>query len=332
VLLEAAACRRIDGEVALRSGHAVLVEGDLDAGVERDVARPTVRQRIDDPERLAGLERPGVDDGVAVAVEREAVDHTGLKRRVGHEPRRAVTRLRPSLHPKRRFDRDSTGQHGGRLAGHAGQPELRIECEHAAGLVRRGQLGDRRRREARDRREIDRSRRERGRGLGGANTRLCGGVRRDCGAIASRRPAPGEEPPDKGDGQRGDDPDADADARSPPGLARRGIRPMRSPAVGVRDLGGSGSCSCAGRIEAGWSVGRPDDGSAFRAIGEVGLQPVDVPGGEPVRRHRRELAGSFVVEHRIDSPSGIDQAGCGTLGRVAGDDLLAPRDARSFRL
>jgi hypothetical protein len=48
----------------------------------------------------------------------------------------------------------------------------------------------------------------------------------------------------------------------------------------------------------------------------VTVQPVEVAGGDLVRRDRGELSGSFVVEHRIDSPSGIDQAGCGTLGRV----------------
>ena len=61
MLFEATVDVRADGHVALGVHDAVLVEGDLDAGVERDVGLGVVRQGPDDAQRLVRLERPCTD-------------------------------------------------------------------------------------------------------------------------------------------------------------------------------------------------------------------------------------------------------------------------------
>ena len=67
VLLETALHVRFDGQVRGRVDDAILVERHLDARVERDVGFLVVGQGRDDPQRLAGLERPGVEGLALVA-------------------------------------------------------------------------------------------------------------------------------------------------------------------------------------------------------------------------------------------------------------------------
>jgi hypothetical protein len=58
VFLEATLDPGFDREMTGGVDDPVLVEGDLDAGIQRDVGPGGARQRPDDPQRLVGLERP----------------------------------------------------------------------------------------------------------------------------------------------------------------------------------------------------------------------------------------------------------------------------------
>ena len=77
MLLEAAVDVRADRHVALGLDDAVLVEGDLDAGVERDIGLGVVRQGPDDSQWLVRLERPCPDLLPRRGLEAEAIDGAG---------------------------------------------------------------------------------------------------------------------------------------------------------------------------------------------------------------------------------------------------------------
>ena len=77
VLLEPAVDLGFDGHVAGRIDDAVLVERDLDPGVERDTDFRVSRQGGDDTQRLMRLECPRIEGPAIVRGEREAVDRPG---------------------------------------------------------------------------------------------------------------------------------------------------------------------------------------------------------------------------------------------------------------
>jgi hypothetical protein len=74
VLLEPAVGLWFDGHVAGRVDHPVLIEGDLDTGIQRDVDLGVSRQRGDDAERLMRLERPRIEGPAVLGGERESID------------------------------------------------------------------------------------------------------------------------------------------------------------------------------------------------------------------------------------------------------------------
>ena len=88
VLLEPSVDLGFDGHVAGRIDDAVLVEGDLDPGVERDIGLGVSGQRGDDTQRLMRLERPRIEGPAIVRGEREAVDRAGRERLIWSDANR----------------------------------------------------------------------------------------------------------------------------------------------------------------------------------------------------------------------------------------------------
>ena len=132
MLLEPARGRGLDRDVPLRARHPVLIERDLDPGIERDLGRAGLGQRAHDPERLLRLERPRVEDLAAGAAQGEPVDRTGRERLGRDEERGPIAGLLRDRERERRLDGEAGGERRGRSAVAALEPESGVDGDDRA--------------------------------------------------------------------------------------------------------------------------------------------------------------------------------------------------------
>jgi len=124
-------------------GDAILIEGDLDPGIDRDIGALVVRKRSDDAKRLAGLEGPRIEWRAGGIGQGETVDRAGQERGGGREERGLVAGFGRDREGEARLDGQSGRKDRGGCPVGACQPEARIERDDGSGRTPSGEDGRR---------------------------------------------------------------------------------------------------------------------------------------------------------------------------------------------